>query len=55
MERAVLQFTGAVELVDDEKLPQSFLLDPTRRELIVGREGQGDLPINKSLANHECV
>ena len=40
MERAVLRFTGAVELVDDEKLPRSFLLDPTRREVIVGREGK---------------
>jgi hypothetical protein len=40
MERAVLRFTGAVELVDNEKLPQSFHLDPTQREVIVGREGE---------------
>jgi hypothetical protein len=40
MERAVLRFTGAVELVEDEKLPQRFLLDPTRREVFVGREGE---------------
>ena len=40
MERAaVLRFTGPVEHVDEETLPQRFLLDPTRREVKVGRDG----------------